>query len=699
LKKYKSEQIRNVGLIGHAASGKTSLAEAILYITGVSDRLGKVGDSSSVMDYDPEEMRRGHSISASVAFCEWNKCKINIVDTAGSGNFITDTPACLRVVDGAVIVVSACDGLQFYTEKVWAWADAQGLPCLVFITQLDRERANLQSTLDSIKKKLNKKLALLHVPVGRVDKFSGIADLVARTCFQYQAGGKGQGVRSPVPHDIEDEVEIRRAELVETVAETDDALLEHYLENGELTAAEFESGLKKAIRAGSLIPVLIGAPPQNVGTDLLVQAIIDFLPAASQRPAVQVRSTKDNSSTTLKGDETGPLAALVFKTIADPHAGKLTLFRVFSGVVKSDSNVYNAARDIGERVGTIFALQGKKQVAVSEVSAGDMGAVAKLKATLTGDSLCAEGSPVAFDAIVFPKPVLARALIPKTRADEEKISNALHRLTEEDPTLHIDRDPHSHELLVSGLGQVHLDVMIERLKRRFGVEVNMKPPKVPYRETIRGSTKVQGKYKRQTGGHGQYGDAWLEIQPLERGKGFVFENKVVGGAIPKNYIPAVEKGVHEALAQGALAHFPMVDVKVVLYDGSYHDVDSSEMAFKIAGSMAFKKGVLDCKPVLLEPVMSLQVSVPSETVGDVIGDLNAKRGKILGIDAGEESQSISVHVPMATVLNYASDLTAITAGRGSFGMEFSHYDDMPDPIAAKIVEDANREYQANKKDE
>ncbi len=693
MKSYKLDQIRNVGLIGHGGAGKTSLAEAMLFDSGASDRLGKVGDTTSIMDYDPDEVKRGHSINASIAFFEWNKNKINIIDTPGSSNFIADTPACMRVVDGAVVVVSAHEGVQFYTEKVWKWADQENIPRIVFVNKMDHERANLATILESIKRKFKKNPALFQIPVGNGEDFSGLVDIVHNQFFSYEKGGKGVGKQADVPTDMADELETTRAELVENVAEADDDLLEKYLETGELSQEEFSSGLKKGIANGDLIPVFCGSSTLNVGIDLLNNAIIEYLPSPDKRAGLQAKAVKDSSETEISAGDGAGLASLVFKTVADPYAGKLTLFRVFSGVLKADSNVFNSTKDSSERVGQLFALQGKKQIPVNQISAGDIGTVAKLKLTTTGDTLSVQDNAVQFDPINFPHPVMARAMVPKTRADEEKISNSLARLCEEDPTLQVERDKQTNELLVSGMGQVHLDVILERMKRRFGVEVDVKQPKVPYRETIRGSTKVQGKYKKQTGGRGQYGDTWLEISPTAKGAFFEFENKIVGGAIPRQYIPAVEKGVVEAMEQGVIAHYPMVDVKVALYDGSFHDVDSSEMAFKIAGSLGFKKGVLDCKPILLEPVMEMEVNVPSEFIGDVIGDLNSKRGKVLGIDANEDDQTVKVHIPMESVLNYAADLTAMTGGRGAFAMEFSHYDDVPEHIAQKIIEEANAQHE------
>ncbi|MGV7220207.1 MAG: elongation factor G [Nitrospinales bacterium] len=687
MKKFQPQEIRNVAFIGHGSAGKTSIGEAILFLTGVSDRLGKVGDNSSQLDYDPDEIKRGHSINASVAFCEWNKNKINILDTPGSNNFIADTPACIRVADGALVVISAEDGIQYFTEKVWQWADESSLLKLVFINKIDSLKVSIDSILDGIKNKLKAQPVLLQIPYGNGENLSGVIDLAGKILYKYEDNGIGK--KTDFPQDIADELELARETLIEAVAESNDELIEKYLESGELTEDEFSKGLINGIEEGKLIPVLCGSATSNIGIDLLLDGIIKYLPSPDKRVSISGDSLKDGSKLELEANDQSTFSSLIYKTVADTYAGKLSLFRIFSGVIKSDSSVFNANQETQERIGQLFALQGKKQTPVQEVSTGDIGTVAKLKSSVTGDSLTVKDIGIKFPSIDFPKPVLSRAMAPKTRADEEKISNALHRLSEEDPSLTIDRDPQTNELIVSGMGVVHLDVIVERMKSRFGVEVEMKPPKVPYLETIRGTTKVQGKHKKQSGGRGQFGDAWIEISPIEKGQGFIFENKIVGGAIPKGYIPAVEKGVQEAMLHGRLAGYPMVDIKVVLVDGSYHDVDSSEMAFKIAGSIAFKKGVLDCKPILLEPIMLLEVIVPSESVGDIIGDMNSKRGKILGVDAQDDTQSIRAHAPMASVLNYAPELRSMTGGRGNFIMEFAYYDDVPEHITQKIIEQSS----------
>ncbi len=690
MKQYSHQDIRNVCVVGHGGAGKTSTAEAMLFLSGVNDRLGKIGDTSSLMDYDPDEVDRGHSVSASIAFYEWKKNKVNLIDTPGDSNFVADTPASLRVVDGVVIVISAVDGLQFYTEKVWTGATELNIPKIIFINKVDHEQADIKSVLESIKKKFKVDPFCINTAVGTGEKFTGVIDVISKKFHSYQKDGSGENKTDAIPDLMAEEVNYSFGELTELVAEIDDGLTENYLENGELSKKEFDDGFKRGLEEGKLLPVFFGSATQNMGVDLLMDAIIDYFPSPDQRGPVKGKNPKDGSEKLCKADPKSSLAAFVFKTIADPYAGRLTLFRVFSGVVKSDSSVYNATQKVVERVGQVYLLQGKKQIAVTEISAGDIGAVAKLKVTTTGDSLSSENNPIQFDAVSFPKPVLTKALLPKTRTDEDKISNALKRLCEEDPTLRVERKAESHELLVSAMGQIHLDVSLERMKRRFGVEVNVNTQKVPYRETIQGTTKVQGRHKKQSGGRGQFGDIWIEISPLEKGGGFIFENNIVGGAIPKTYIPAVKKGIKEAMDTGVLARYPMVDIKIRLYDGSYHDVDSSEIAFKIAGSIGFKKGVHDCRPTLLEPIMIMDVTVPCEFVGDIMGDLNSKRGKVLGIDADNDLQNIHAEVPMSEVLNYSADLNSMTSGKGVFTMEFDHYCNVPEHLKAKIIEESQK---------
>ena len=686
MKQYSLKDIRNVAIVGHGGVGKTSVAEGMLFLSGVNDRLGKVGDTSSIMDYDLDEVDRGHSLSASIAFYEWKGKKVNLIDIPGDSNFVADTPACLRVIDGIVIVISAIDGVQFYTEKVWNWATEQSIPKVIFINKVDNEQADIKGTLDSIKRKFKVSPFCVHTNVGMGEKFTGMVDVLTKKLYSYQKDGSGINKCDVIPNEMIEDVNLSYGELTELIADVDDELTENYLENGELSEKEFDVGFKKGLKENKLLPVFVGSATQNIGVDLLMSGIIDYLPSPAQRKMIIGKNPKDGSDKVCDPDHKSPLAAFVFKTVADPYAGKLTLFRVFSGILKSDSSVYNVTQETSERVGQMYFLQGKKQIPVPQVCAGDIGTVAKMKVTTTSDSLSSENNLIEFDTISFPKPVLTKALLPKTRADEEKISNALKRLCEEDPTLIVERNIESHELLISAMGQVHLDVTLDRMKRRFGIEVDVKTPKVPYRETIRGTIKVQGRHKKQSGGRGQFGDIWIEISPLKKGGGFVFEDNIVGGAIPKTYIPAVEKGVKESMEQGVVAGYPMVDIKIRLYDGSYHDVDSSEIAFKIAGSIGFKKGVIDCRPVLLEPIMVINVAVPSEFVGDIMGDLNSKRGKVLGIDAEDNHQNISAEVPMSEVLNYSADLNSMTSGKGIFTMEFDHYEDVPEHLKVNIIE-------------
>ena len=686
MKQYSLKDIRNVAIVGHGGVGKTSVAEGMLFLSGVNDRLGKVGDTSSIMDYDIDEVDRGHSLSASIAFYEWKGKKVNLIDIPGDSNFVADTPACLRVIDGIVLVISATDGVQFYTEKVWNWATEQSIPKVIFINKVDNEQADIKGTLDSIKRKFKVSPFCVHTNVGMGEKFTGMVDVLTKKLYSYQKDGSGINKCDVIPNEMIEDVNLSYGELTELIADVDDELTENYLENGELSEKEFDVGFKKGLKENKLLPVFVGSATQNIGVDLLMSGIIDYLPSPAQRKMIIGKNPKDGSDKVCDPDHKSPLAAFVFKTVADPYAGKLTLFRVFSGILKSDSSVYNVTQETSERVGQMYFLQGKKQIPVPQVCAGDIGTVAKMKVTTTSDSLSSENNLIEFDTISFPKPVLTKALLPKTRADEEKISNALKRLCEEDPTLIVARNLESHELLISAMGQVHLDVTLDRMKRRFGIEVDVKTPKVPYRETIRGTIKVQGRHKKQSGGRGQFGDIWIEISPLKKGGGFVFEDNIVGGAIPKTYIPAVEKGVKESMEQGVVAGYPMVDIKIRLYDGSYHDVDSSEIAFKIAGSIGFKKGVIDCRPVLLEPIMIINVAVPSEFVGDIMGDLNSKRGKVLGIDAEDNHQNISAEVPMSEVLNYSADLNSMTSGKGIFTMEFDHYEDVPEHLKINIIE-------------
>jgi elongation factor G len=692
---FEVSRIRNVALIAHGGAGKTSLAEAMLYTAGMIARIGNIQDGTTTTDYEPEEIDRKISITSSLAFCDWNKNRINLIDTPGFINFIEDTKGCLRVVDGAVVLVSAISGVKAETEKIWKYACEYEVPRIVFINKMDKEAANFEKALGEIEASFDTEAVPLQIPVGSGETFSGVIDIVKMKAYKINNGKVSE---EDIPAELTDEAGKYRKKLVEKIAESDDALLEKYLEGGELTDDEIYSGIKEGSLTRKFIPVTCGSSTKNLGTSNLLDTILLCLPSPSEMTIISPirgRNPKDGKEILRKPLASEPVSSYVFKTIADPFAGKLSLFRVYSGTIKADSTIYNASADTKERVGQLFYLLGKKQVPVQSLSAGEIGGVAKLKSTNTGDTFADEASPLVFEKVKFADPIISYAIAPKNKGDEEKISTSLHRVLEEDPTLRFSRDEETKEMLISGMGQVHIEVTLERLKRRFGVEIEMKTPKIPYRETIRSAAKVQGKYKKQSGGKGQYGDCHITVEPLPRGAGFEFADKIVGGAIPRQYIPAVEKGIIDAMHEGVIAGYPIVDLRVTLFDGSYHTVDSSEMAFKIAGSMAIKKAVLEAKPVLLEPVMKAEVTTPDETLGAVIGDLNSKRGKVQGVEpqAGG-NQKIAALVPMSEMLTYANQLHSLTSGRGLYSMEFSHYDEVPSHLSQKIIAEREAEKQS-----
>lgn len=688
---YKAANLRNVGLFGDGGAGKTSLAEAMLYDAGAVDRLGRVDEGATVMDYDPDEIKRKISINCALAHLLWKKNKVNLIDTPGYANFVADMQCALRVIDTALVMVDAAEGVKVQTERVWRYCQDESLPRLLFINKMDHERADFFHLLPQIEKVLKGKLVPVQLPIGNGPSFKGVLDLLSMKSLIFDGSLAAKFAVGPVEGDLAQKAKEYREKIVEAVAEISDALLEKYLEQGSLPEEEVRKGFMEAILKGRLIPVACGSAIKNIGIQPVLDLIVDYFPDPTQMKPVTGLNPKTNQEESRGHKVEEPLSALVFKTVADPYLGKLTIFRVFSGTMMSDSVVLNATRGEKERIGQLFLLMGKNQTAVASLSAGDLGCVAKLKVTTTGDTLCEEKAPIAFAKFQFPEPVISYAIQPKSKADEEKVSNALARLCEEDVTLKIGRDPQTREMLVSGMGEVHLDVVVDRLKRKFGVEVDVKTPKVPYKETIKLSAKVQGKYKKQTGGRGQFGDAWLEIEPLARGTGFEFVDKIVGGAIPRQYIPSVEKGVVEAMGKGPLAGYPVVDVRVTLYDGSYHTVDSSDMAFKIAASLGFKKGIEQCNLVLLEPIMNMEVIVPEENVGDVIGDLNSKRGKVIGVDSRDKFQIIKTLIPMAEILRYAPALRSLTGGKGSFSVSFSHYEEVAPHIAEKIIAQSKQE--------
>jgi elongation factor G len=686
----KTTQIRNLALIGHGGCGKTSLAEALLFGAGATSRLGKVDDGSSVLDYEPEEIKRKITISTAFHHYQWKKHTVYLADTPGDDNFLADTRAALHVADGAVVVVDAVDGVKVGTEKVWHTANQYHLPRLVFINKMDRERADFHQVLKEVREVLEVQAVAIQLPIGREAGFKGVVDLISRKAYLAPAAG-GKLEAGPIPDDLQDEVEALHGDLLNFAAESDDALIEKFLEEGELTPEEIYQGLRLGTLKGSFVPVLCGAPHLGASAALLLDAVNLYLPSPEDRDPVKGVNPATQAEVALEPDPDGPLAAQVFKTVADPYAGRLSIFRIYSGTMAADSTVLNATRSAPERFGQLFLLEGKGQKAVASLGPGAFGAVAKLKETITGDTLTAEANPLILPAIPPSRPMVTFAVEPKKQGEEDKVFSSFSKLIEEDPSLALNRNAETKEILLSGVGAVHIEATAEKLKRKFGVEVNLKAPKVPYRETIKGTVKVQGKYKRQSGGRGQYGDTWLELEPLPRGGGFEFVDKIVGGVIPKQYIPSVEKGIVEAKNTGILAGFPVVDFRVTLYDGTFHEVDSSDMAFKIAGSMGFKKGCEQAHPTLLEPIMKMTVTVPEDNMGDIIGDLNGRRGRVLGVEAQGRYQVITAHVPMAEVLLYAPDLISKTGGRGTYAMEFDHYEEVPPHLAEKIVSEAKVE--------
>lgn len=691
-------KLRNIAFIAHGGAGKTSLAEAVLFTTGAIDRMGNTQDGTTTTDFEPEEINRKISITSSIAFAEWNGHRVNILDTPGFINFIEDTRGCLRVVDGAVILVSAISGVKAETEKLWKYACEFEIPRIVYINKMDKEAANFERALDEVQKSFETEPIPLQIPIGTGESFSGIVDIVTMKGYRLD-GGKISPCE--IPADMADAAASYRKKLVEKIAESDDVLLEKYLEGQELTDEEILSGIKEGSLSRKYIPVCCGSATRNIGITTLLDSMILCLPSPVEMSSISPtrgKNPKDKTDIVRKPLDSEPFSAFVFKTIADPYAGKLTLFRVYSGTVSADSTVYNSTADNKERIGQIFYALGKKQVPAQTLGPGEIGVVAKLKGTNTGDTLCDDAHPIIYEKVKFADPIISYAIAPKSKGDEEKVSVSLHRVLEEDPTLRFTRDDETKEMILSGMGQVHIEVTLERLKRRFGVEIEMKTPKIPYRETIKLAAKAQGRYKKQSGGKGQYGDCHITIEPLPRGTGFEFVDKIVGGAIPRQYIPAVEKGIVEAMHDGIIAGYPIVDMRVTLFDGSYHTVDSSEMAFKIAGSMGLKKAFQDAKPILLEPIVKAEVTTPDETLGAVIGDLNSKRGKVQGVEPQAGSnQKITVLVPMAEMLTYANQLHSLTSGRGLYSMEFSHYEEVPSHLAQKIV--SERQAQKDEKND
>ncbi len=674
MQKHGLDKIHNAVLLSHGGAGKTSLAEAMLFNAGAISRLGKVDDGTSVSDYEQDEIKRKISINLSLLPFEWRDAKLNILDAPGYTDFIGEVKAGMRVSEGAVIVVCAASGVEVGTEMVWEYCEEAGLPRLVFVNKMDRENADFFKIVEEIRAKLGPRCWPLQVAIGAHTGFRGVVDLLNMKAYTGTDSTEGD-----IPEDLKAQVNNYREKLVESIAEVDDALIEKYLGGEEISPEELTSTLRKAVISGHIVPILAGSALQNVAINRLADAVCDYLPVPEeQQVAIADGSMVDPS-------ETAPLAALVFKTTADPYVGKLTYFRVYNGVISSNSQVYNANQQAAERIGQLFMMKGKTQEPVQQVVTGDIGAVAKLNVTDTGDTLCAQDKPIKLQPIVFPKPTFREAVYPKTKTDVDKMGTALSRLAEEDLTLMVHREMGTGETILSGMGDTHLAVAAEKMQRKFGVNVELAIPKVPYRETITTSSRAEYKHRKQSGGHGQYGHVLLAMEPLPEHGENEFGDRVVGGSVPKNYIPAVEKGVVEAYQEGSLAGYPVVGVKTTLYDGSFHPVDSSEICFKIAGAGAFKKGMTDGQPILLEPIMNLKVTVPNDLTGDIIGDLNTKRARVLGMNPESDSNVIEAQVPLAEVQRYAIDLKSMTQGRAAYTMEFDHYEEVPAQITQKIV--------------
>jgi elongation factor G len=685
VKIYEGENIRNVALVGHGDTGKTQLVSALLFTASMVNRLGKVDEGTSVTDYDEEEIQRKFSISASLAYAEWGKTKINFIDTPGYNIFMHETEAALVAADSALLLVHGVAGIEVQTEKVWGFCEAYGLPRVLVINQLDRDRSSFERALEALRAAYGRAVIPVHLPVGEEKNFRGLVDLVRMKAYLYDPDGSGKAREAEIPADVQDAATQAHEALVEMVAEGNDKLMEEFFDKGTIPVEDLVPGLKQAIGEKRLYPVVVSAALLNIGSETLLNFLTDYLPSPLERGAIEGLDREGGQPTKRPIADSQPVSAYVFKTVADPFAGRVSYFKVMSGVVKNEANLTNFNRGSAERLSHIGVVQGKTQSAVAELHAGDIGAVAKLKDVLTGDTLGDKGAPIVYPREKVAEPAISFAIEPKSRGDEDKLSTAIHRMLEEDLLLRFSRDPQTKEFLLSGAGQQHVEVAVSKLKRRFNIEVSLKAPKIPYRETIRAKADAQGKHKKQTGGHGQYGDCWIKLEPLARSSGFEFVNDIFGGAIPRNFIPAVEKGIIEAAARGYLAGYPVVDFRVILYDGSYHDVDSSEMAFKLAGSKGFKKCMEQAKPCLLEPIMNVAITAPETYSGDIMGNLNGRRGRIQGMEPQGGSTVVKAQVPLAEMLTYASDLTSMTQGRGTYSMEMSHYDVVPQMIADKIV--------------
>jgi elongation factor G len=686
VKVYEGANIRNIALVGHSHAGKTSLVSALLYTAGATQRLGRVDEGSTATDFDEEEVARQMSISTAIGIAEYGKTKLNLLDTPGFNMFVHEAELAMPAVEGVAVVVDGVSGVEVITERVWEYATEFDRPRVIIGTRMDRERADAGRMMESLISAFGRNVVQVQLPIGSEKNLTGVVDLVKMKAFTYSMGGNGKGKEGDIPANMAEAAKAAHEALVEMIAEGNDALMEEFFERGTIGEEHLVNGLREAIRQDRIFPVLYCSGLGNIGTDRVLEFFIEYLPAATDRAPVTAMVKPNNGNPQArKVEDSQPCSMYVFKTVSDPFSGRISFFKVFSGVVKNDSTVQNYTRNSQEKLAHLCVMHGKNAVAVPELHAGDIGAVAKLRDTLTGDTMGDKPSPIEYPQVSLPEPAITFAVEPKSRADEDKLSLGIHKLMEEDPMLRFFRDEQTKEFLIAGTGQQHIEVVVSKLKKRYHTEVNLKAPKVPYRETIRGHADVQGRHKKQTGGHGQYGDCKIKMDPLPRGGNFEFVNEIFGGAIPKNYIPAVEKGIVEAAQRGYLAGYPVVDFRVTLYDGSYHDVDSNELSFKTAGRIAFKKAMEIAKPTLLEPIMHVEITVPDEFAGGIMGDLNGRRGRIQGMDNKGGKTVVKAEVPMSEMLTYGADLTSMTQGRGSFHMEMAHYDVVPSVVQEKIV--------------
>ena len=692
MKVYEGANVRNLAVVGHGHAGKTSLVSAMLYAAGATPQMGRVDSGSTVTDFDEEEIARQMSISSALGVAEWGKTKLNLIDTPGFNMFVHEAKLALPAVESVMLVVDGVAGVEVVTDRVWQYAEEYALPRIIVGGRMDRERADLTRLLESLTAAFGRTVIPVQLPIGAEKSLSGVVDLVKMKAYTYDMGGNGKGKEGEIPANLAEAAKAAHEKLVELIAEGNDALMEEFFDKGTIGEEHLVPGLREAVRDRRIYPVLFSSGLGNIGTDRLLDFCVDYLPAATDRAPVQGAASPNNGEPPArKVADSEPCSLFVFKTVSDPFAGRISFYKAYSGVLRNEATLQNFTKSATEKFSHISVMQGKTAVAVAELHAGDIGAVAKLKDTLTGDTLGDKSAPIQVPKVTLPEPAITFAIEPKTRADEDKLANGIHKLMEEDAQLRFFRDPQTKEFLIAGTGQQHIEVVVSKLKKRYHTEVNLKAPKVPYRETIRGKADVQGRHKKQTGGHGQFGDCKIKMEPLPRGAGFEFVNDIFGGSIPKNFIPAVEKGIIETAARGYLAGFPMVDFRVMLYDGSYHEVDSSELSFKLAGRIAFKKAMETAKPTLLEPIMKVEITVPDEFAGTIMGDLNSRRGRIQGMDNKAGKTVIKAEVPMAEMLTYGVELTSMTQGRGSFAMEMNHYDIVPAQQQEKIIAAAKAE--------